>query len=294
MATKKIEEIKTHPLFEGIFTINTELLAKIEQNMRDDHYDEWQPIVLANWEGQEDPVLIDGHTRLKAATNAGIKEVPVFSYEFETEEEAFEYAIRLQSNRRNLSDGDLIQCIQALHESRPRGGDRKGDEAKSTPQSCGKQDGRSAAAKQTAELLNISARKVEQALTVINHGSPEVKDAVLKNTISINKAYQKIQKLRKQMEAEFSAQNPAAQSTEEDGELVKEDESEESSRMATVLLSLEHFGALHELGGSVEAHVAIAIERYLESLQEQRQEGPAGDNHEDDDEYFDPDSYKED
>ena len=40
MATKKIEEIKTHPLFEGLFTINDDLLARIEQNMREEKYDE--------------------------------------------------------------------------------------------------------------------------------------------------------------------------------------------------------------------------------------------------------------
>jgi hypothetical protein len=192
MATKKIEEIKTHATFESLFTINDELLAKIEQNMRDENYDESQPIILATWEGQLEPVCIDGHTRLKAANNAGIEEIPVYSYEFETEEDAFEYAIRLQSNRRNLTDGDLIHCIQRLHEQKPRGGDRRSENAKeSIPQSCGIENGRSAGAKRTAELLNISPRKVEQALTVINHASPETREAVLKNELSINKAYQK-------------------------------------------------------------------------------------------------------
>ncbi len=45
----KVEEIKTHPLFEGIFAINDGLLAKIEQDMRDDRYDITQPIILATW-----------------------------------------------------------------------------------------------------------------------------------------------------------------------------------------------------------------------------------------------------
>ncbi len=57
MAMKKIAEIGTHPLFEGIFTINDELLAKIEQDMRDDSYDVSQPIILGTWDGQEEACL---------------------------------------------------------------------------------------------------------------------------------------------------------------------------------------------------------------------------------------------
>jgi ParB-like chromosome segregation protein Spo0J len=299
MATRKIEEIKTHPLFEGLFTINDELLAKIEQNMRDDNYDESQPIILATWEGQDDPVCIDGHTRLKAATNAGIEKVSVYSYDFETEEDAFEYAVRLQSNRRNLTDGDLIQCIERLHERRPRGGDRRSDAAmESTPQSCGKKKGRSAAAMQTAEMLNICPRKVEQALTVINCGSPEVKEAVLKNKMSINRAYQRTQKERKQAEAELLAQNSGQQASEECQEVEQADENKESSRVAPVLLSLDLFGALHVLGGSVEDHVTRAIELYLESLREAHEEnriesdqGNVKEDEDEDEEYFDPDEY---
>jgi ParB-like chromosome segregation protein Spo0J len=299
MATKKIEEIQTHPLFQGLFTINKDLLAKIEQNMRDDNYDESQPIILATWEGQDDPVCIDGHTRLKAATNAGIEEVSVYSYDFETEEDAFEYAVRLQSNRRNLSDGDLIQCIERLHQRRPRGGDRRSDAAmESTPQSCGKKKGRSAAAMQTAEMLNICPRKVEQALTVINYGSPEVKEAVLKDKMSINRAYQKTQADRKQAEAESSAEVSEEKASEEGQEGEQGDTSKETSRVAPVLVSLDLFGALHELGGSVEDHVTRAIELYLESLSERHEENPAErdqedakDDEEDDEEYLDVDEY---
>ena len=47
---------------------------------------------------------------------------------------------------------------------------------------------------------------MEQALTVVNYGSAETKAAVLKNEMSINRAYQKTQKERKQAEAEPSVQ----------------------------------------------------------------------------------------
>jgi hypothetical protein len=309
MATRKIEEIKTHSLFQGLFTINGDLLAKIEQNMRDENYDDSQPIILATWEGQDQPVCIDGHTRLKAANNAGIEEISVYSYEFEAEEDAFEYAIRLQSNRRNLTDGDLIQCIERLHERMPRGGDRRSEHAKeSTPQCCGTENGRSAQAKRTAALLNISARKVEQALTVIAHGSTETKQAVVENEMSINRAYDKTQKERKAEEAGVPQTNPEAKACKDNKELAEGNSGNEVPRVAPVLVPLELFGKLHQLGGSVEDHVSAAVKRYLESLTE-----PYGENHsdndaedehdgdysqtdefdEDDEEYFDPADYED-
>ncbi len=88
MEIKKIEQIKTHPLFEGIFRIDEELLGRIERDMSEGRYDSSQPIILATWEGQKEPVCIDGHTRLQAAKNFGIEEVPVFTHEFDTEQES--------------------------------------------------------------------------------------------------------------------------------------------------------------------------------------------------------------
>jgi hypothetical protein len=90
MATKKIEEIGTHPTFVSLFPINGKLLTEIEQDMRNGNYDFSQPIILATWKGQKDEICIDGHTRLQAPKNLGIEEVPVFVNEFDTEQEAFE------------------------------------------------------------------------------------------------------------------------------------------------------------------------------------------------------------
>jgi ParB family chromosome partitioning protein len=114
------KEIKTHPTFEALFPTNPALLAKIEQDMRDGRYDVSQPIILATWDGQEEPVCIDGHTRLQAAINVEIEQVPVWLHEFATEEEALEKAIKLQSNRRNMTDAELVTCIETLDNRKVR------------------------------------------------------------------------------------------------------------------------------------------------------------------------------
>jgi ParB-like chromosome segregation protein Spo0J len=293
METKRIEEIKTHPLFEGIFTINGELLGKIERDMRDGRYDISQPIILATWEGQKEPVCIDGHTRLKAAMNAGIEEVPVFLHEFDTEQEALEKAIKLQRNRRNMTDAEIMACIEALDKRKPRGGDRRSEDARSKVQRCTIENESSLSAHDTGKLLGISQRKVNQARTVMDHAEELTKEAVKQGDMSINQAYQKTQKKRKQTGTEPLPGNSELQATDEGQKPEQAGEVRESTGAAPVLVSMEHYKALNELGGSIEEHVASAIDLYLESLREQDEENPAEHHQEDDDdeEYFDPDNY---
>ncbi len=83
LETRPIAEIKTHPTFEQLFPIRPEILAKIEEDMRTGRYDLSQPIIMASWKGQAEPVGIDGHTRLQASMNQGIDTAPVWLHEFE-------------------------------------------------------------------------------------------------------------------------------------------------------------------------------------------------------------------
>ncbi len=133
MDTMSPREIHTHESFEAMFPINPELLEKIENDMRDGTYDLSQPVILATWKGQKEPVCIDGHTRLKAAIDIGIEEVSIWIHEFDSEQEAIEHAIKLQQNRRNMTDADILVCVALLDSKRPRGGDRRSEQAKSKP-----------------------------------------------------------------------------------------------------------------------------------------------------------------
>jgi len=265
METMNPKEIKTHPTFESLFPINREVLARIEKDLRNGYYDDSQPIILGTWEGLPHSVVLDGHTRLKAFKNAGLEFVYVCEYEFNTEQDALDHAIRLQTHRRNLSDADLIQCIQVIHQQRPRGGDRRSEQADMTPQLCGKNNGRSAAAKETAEMLNICPRKVEQALTVIKYGKPEVKEAVLKNEMSVNKAYQETQAQRKKAKSEATepAKEEVKNSEEPPTPATAEHAAAESTGHVNVRIPELQYRALRELGEPIERHLELAIEIYL-------------------------------
>jgi hypothetical protein len=303
MDMKKPEEIKTHPTFESLFPINPTVLAKIEQDMRDGTYDHSQPIILATWKGQEEPVCIDGHTRLKAAGNLGIEQVPVWLHEFDTEEEAIEKAIKLQSNRRNMGDAEIAKCIEILDQRKPRGGDRRSEAVQSKRQDCPIENGGCSSAQETGDLLGISERKVKQARTVMDHADESTKEAVKQGDLSINQAYQKTQEKRKRTAAKRKKTNANEKATDEvQGLQQVADEGKASNVIAPVFLSLEHFGALRELGGCIEEHVAIAIDFYLESLRPEyrglpvvKEEEDGNQAHsdpepeDDDDEFFDPD-----
>ncbi len=284
----KVEEIKTHPLFEKMFAINEALLAKIEQDMREDRYDRSQPIILATWDGQEEYVCIDGHTRLQAARNLGIEEVPVFLHEFNTEDEALEKAIKLQRNRRNMTDAKIIACIEALDKKKPRGGDRRSDEAKSKASDAAIETTSAKSAKETADLLGVSTTKVERVRNVLNNGDPETVEAVKNGEKSVHTAYQETQKKRKKTKPKRNSTNATEKANNEGQELELADETKEPKDISPVFLSIEHFGALRKLGGSIEEHVANAIERYLDSFQGQHEEcsPESGEENDDDDKYL--------
>ncbi len=321
METKKIQQIKTHPTFEALFPINAELLAKIEQDMCEGRYDFSQPIILATWEGQKEPVCIDRHTRLQTAKNAGIELVPVFTHELDTEQEAIEKAIKLQRNRRNMTDAEITTCIQALDKKKPRGGDRRSEEAKSKASGDAIEKSGSKSAAETAEKLGVSTTKVEKARCVLSNGDLETIEAVKNSEMSINKACQKTRnKGSKQNKTKTnpktSTKNSKQKATDEGQEPQQVDTVTALTETALVVISMEQYKALFDLGVPVHDHVAKAIDLYLESLTDQDEQslgekdqekeesgevpegcGPNQTNADeddqeesDDDEWFDPDS----
>ena len=265
MDVKKPEEINTHPTFESLFPINPAVLEKIEQDMRDGRYDVSQLIILAIWQGQEAPVVIDGHTRLQAAINEGIEQVPVWLHEFDTEEEAIEKAIKLQRNRRNMTDAEIVTCIEVLDHKRARGGDRRSETEKSKASGDAIEKSFSKSAKETADLLGISTTKVERNRSILNNGDPATIEAVKNGEMSMNKGYQETQEKKRKAKSDKSTKNSKQQATDHGPKPKHVDQVTESACAERGPISKEHYEALRELGGCIEEHVASAIDLYLES-----------------------------
>lgn len=105
--TINIQDIHINNEFAGIFIIQEHVLNSIIDSMKENGYDESQPVII--W--KEENYLIDGHTRLKAAHVAGINKIPVIYCSFQSKNEVIDYIHRLQFHRRNIDDSILIKLI---------------------------------------------------------------------------------------------------------------------------------------------------------------------------------------
>lgn len=172
--------LKTAEPFKNLFPIRATVLSEIIDDMTVNGFDSGHPIVVWNM------MVVDGHTRLKAAMAAGIEEIPVICRNFADEEEALEYAIRSQRSRRNLTDYELLQCLKQLDCRGKRGGDmRKRTEI------TGK------SANTTASILGISRSSIERLRAINDYASDEVKDALRQGHFSINRAYEETMRTRR-------------------------------------------------------------------------------------------------
>ncbi len=250
------KEIKTHQHFEALFPIRRELLERIEEGMKEWEYDKSQPIIVGTWEGQNEPVCIDGHTRLQAATNVGITEVPVYEQEYSSEDAAIEHAIVLQCHRRNLSDAELLHFIEILDQRNVPQRNEDGKFAGAPNGAAGK------SAVATGKLLGISGRKVERGRTIMDHGDSEIVEAVKNGEMSVNRGYEETQKKRK---APKAAEKSAGKGNSPVAPV--DETSSEPEPTIMVPLRSHHYEALQALGGAVEDHVARAVDRYLWMLE---------------------------
>jgi hypothetical protein len=175
------------PPFSDLFPPDPLVLDAVVEAMTTYGYDQSQPVLV--WE--EGQALMDGHTRLKAAVQAGIEDVPVHYKSFDTEDEVLVYAIHLQKNRRNLTDAEIFRCIAALDRRRTQGRDNEGRFTGASNEASGK------SAQETAKMVGISRAKVERVRTVLEHAEEPVREAVTAGELSINRAYQITQEQRK-------------------------------------------------------------------------------------------------
>jgi protein gp37 len=179
------DSIKVATPFKDLFDIEDSVLSAIKEDMEANGYDASKPIDL--WKGKN--IVLDGHTRLKAAAQANIDNVLVYEHEFDTEQEAIEYAIHNQRDRRNVTDAEILRCVEVLDKRKSEGRPQK-----TTP------DGvvSGSTSKQTASVVGVSPRKVERTRTIIDHADEQTKQEVKSGKKSINKAYNETQEKRKQ------------------------------------------------------------------------------------------------
>ena len=182
-------ELEAHPLVKDFYPIDPEMLASMTGLMKECGYDPRFPIQVCIKDGK--CFVWDGITRLKAATDAEIKNVPVIVSEFATDDDLMEAVVEVQLRRRNSTARVIIASVERLidiasrkaKENQGRRTDLLGTSGPIEPEveSGG-------ANEYIARMIGRSATTVKHIREVIEN--PMLKQKVMDGEISPNKAYE--------------------------------------------------------------------------------------------------------
>jgi len=187
-----IDELLLEEPFKSLFPIREEIKNAIKSHMLEHGYDESKPVDVWKRPTQDgfQYVLVDGFTRAQAAKEIGKLTVTAYLHDFASAEEARDYAIHTQRDRRNLSDAEILSVLGVV--------DRKVTGFKGNspfPPLGGNGEHLASTAQRTAREIGTSTRKVERARKVIS--DPEMAAAVKRGELSINKGYNAIRQKEK-------------------------------------------------------------------------------------------------
>ena len=179
--------------FKSLFPIRDDIKNAIKSHMHEHGYDESKPIDVWKRPSQDgfEYVLVDGFTRASAAQEIGRLTVTAYLHDFANVEEARNYAIHTQRDRRNLTDAEIMSVLGVIDEKVTG---FKGSSPLASSDANGENPGKTA--QRTARQIGTSARKVEKARKVASDA--DIAAAVKRGEISINKGYNEIRAKEKQ------------------------------------------------------------------------------------------------
>jgi ParB family chromosome partitioning protein len=188
-----LKDIKLKKEFQELFPLIPANVEKITMRIKENGYDNSQPVHI--WKTSGSHILIDGHHRRVGAIEAGLYEIPCYLHEFSSIDEALEYAISLQTERRNLSDAELLKALKIVDTLKTRGLGAEGEKGKSATRS--------------AQILGISTSRVEKTRTVEKYASDEIKAKIESGELTLNKAYQLVRENLKDASAVKKEKKPS-------------------------------------------------------------------------------------
>jgi len=163
----RCSEITTDPEICNVFNIEERVLELLIESIKKHGFYKDQPVVLWRVEGKL--VLVDGRTRLTAAKEAGLEEVPAVEKEFESRDEALMYTFERQALRRNLTSAEIYRAVEMLPEGR-------------------NEHGLGSKARELAKRLGVSESTIYHGIEVKRNSSKEDQKAVREGNMSLKKA----------------------------------------------------------------------------------------------------------
>ncbi len=188
LATYVLHNIESAEPFMSLFPRREDVEKKLEESMREAGFaDPAFPLVV--WGTK----LIDGYHRLRAAKNIGLEQVPVINKGFQSEDEAVLYCIHANADRRHLTDDELLNVIQEVDKrTRPAAQARE-----RTGPILATSVARSKSADETAAIVGVSRRKVEEVRSIREHGTEEDMKQVEDGKATIHKKAEEVKARRK-------------------------------------------------------------------------------------------------
>lgn len=171
----KIKDITLIPEFEKLLAMDDSVVNAMTESMKTEGFKPGHELHI--WAHDGKYILIDGHTRRHCAIKAELTSVPCIIHHFDTLEEAKKFAIREQTDRRNLSGEALLQAVANFNFEKGKG--NAGDEKGKASEIIGKQ-------------LGVSSKTVEKARVVLKEATEEQKEAIRKEELSVNQVYNQI------------------------------------------------------------------------------------------------------
>lgn len=148
-------------------------------------------------------VVLDGRHRLRAASELGIKRVPVLEA-LVSQGGDVEYLLKAALLRRHLTDDQraMVAAQYAKNNPKPRGGDRRSPAAsaniKLTPAgNIDRTPGRSAA----AQRMNVSVSRVKKAAALLS-SAPKLAQAVHRGDVKLGAALRSVQRAQQLLQIE--------------------------------------------------------------------------------------------
>ena len=114
----KIKDITLIPEFEKLLAMDDYVVNAMIESMKTEGFKPGHELHI--WAHDGKFILIDGHTHRHCAIKAGLTSVPCIIHHFNTLEEAKKFAIREQTDRRNLSGEALLQAMPEVNDLKNR------------------------------------------------------------------------------------------------------------------------------------------------------------------------------
>lgn len=158
--------------------------AELFPMMPPDQYEAFKEDVRKNG-FQQDIVLykgqiLDGRNRYKAAIDLDmLNDLPIAEMDDDTDIDPYQWVISRNLHRRHLTDSQRA-AIAARLVTKKRGDNQHTKKEDSSIGEC--------SIAQAADLMQVSPKSVERAKIVIEHGSPELIEAVEQGKVAVSKA----------------------------------------------------------------------------------------------------------